>query len=112
MAQTKKLDQERWSEFLSMFSNGNRGRMVAIEVADMAIGDQPITDGAPLFAIDYDPVNKGDDLMITTGRDEVEYTHKISAPAEIWESQDDNGKAMVLEIIARDGAKTILVFRS
>ena len=112
MAQTKKWDQERWSEFLSMFSNGNRGRMVAIEVADMAIGDQPLTEAAPLFAIDYDPVNKGDDLMITTGRDEVEYTHKISAPAEIWESQDDNGKAMVLEIIARDGAKTILVFKS
>jgi hypothetical protein len=31
MAQTKKNDQERWSEFLSMFSNGNRGRRVAIE---------------------------------------------------------------------------------
>jgi hypothetical protein len=111
MAQTKKLDQERWSEFLSMFSNGNRGRMVAIEVADMAIGDQPLTDGAPLFAIDYDPANKGDDLVITTGRDEVGYTHKISAPAEIWELQDDNGKAVSLEVIDRNGAKTILVFK-
>ena len=95
-----------------MFSNGNRGRMVAIEVADMAIGDQPLTETATLFAIDYDPVNKGDDLMITTGRDEVEYTHKISAPAEIWESQDDNGKVVALEVIDRDGLKTILVFKS
>jgi hypothetical protein len=34
MAQTKKIDQERWLEFLSMFSNGNRGRMIAIEVAE------------------------------------------------------------------------------
>ena len=112
MAQTKKLDQERWPEFLSMFSNGNRGRMVAIEVADMAIGDQPLTDGAPLFAIDYDPANKGDDLVITTGRDEVDYTHKISAPAEIWELQDDNGKVVALEVIDRNGAKTIVVFKS
>jgi hypothetical protein len=31
MAKTNKLDQERWPEFLSMFSNGNRGRMIAIE---------------------------------------------------------------------------------
>ena len=41
MAQTKKIDQGRWLEFLSMFSNGNRGRRVALETADMAIGDQP-----------------------------------------------------------------------
>jgi hypothetical protein len=77
----------------------------------MSIGDQPLTDAAPLFAIDYDPANKGDDLVITTGRDEVDYSHKISAPAEIWESQDDNGKVVALEIIDRDGAKTILVFK-
>jgi hypothetical protein len=112
MAQTKKIDQGRWSEFLSMFSNGNRGRRVAIEVADMAIGDQPLTEAAPLFAIDYDPANKGDDLVITTGRDEVDYSHKINAPAEIWESQDDNGKVVSLEVIDRNGTKTILVFKS
>lgn len=86
--------------------------MVAIEIADMAIGDQPLTEAAPLFAIDYDPVNKGDDLVITTGRDEVDYSHKISAPVEIWESQDDNGKAMSLEVIDRTGSKTILAFKS
>jgi len=112
MAQTKKIDQGRWSVFLSMFSNGNRGRRVAIEVADLAIGDQPLTEAAPLFAIDYDPANKGDDLVITTGRDEVDYSHKINAPAEIWESQDDNGKVVSLEVIDRNGTKTILVFKS
>ena len=112
MAQTKKMDQDSWSEFLSIFSNGNRGRMIAIEAAGMAIGDQPLTDGAPLFAIDYDPANKGDDLVITTGRDEVDYSHKINAPAAIWELQDDNGKVMSLEVTDRNGAKTILVFKS
>ena len=112
MAQTKKLDQARWSEHLSMFSDGNRGRLVAIEVADMATGDQLLTDAAPLFAIDYDPANKGDDLVITTGRNQVDYSHTISAPVEIWESQDDNGKVVALEVINRNGAKTILVFKS
>jgi hypothetical protein len=112
MAQTKKIDQGRWLEFLSMFSNGNRGRRVAIEVADMSNGDQPLTEAAPLFAIDYDPANKGDDLVITTGRDEVDYSHKINAPAEIWESQDDNGKVVSLEVIDRNGARTIIAFKS
>jgi hypothetical protein len=112
MAQTKKIDQGRWSEFLSMFSKGNRGRRVTFEVADMENGDQPLTDASPLLAIDYDPADKGDDLVITTGRDEVDYSHKISAPVEIWESQDDNGKVETLEIIDQDGAKTIVAFKS
>ena len=112
MAQTKKIDPGRWLEFLSMFSNGNRGRRVAIEVADMSNGDQPLTEAAPLFAIDYDPANKDDDLVITAGRDEVDYSHKINAPVEIWESQDDNGKVVSLEVIDRNGSKTILAFES
>jgi hypothetical protein len=112
MAQTKEIDQARWSEFLSMFSNGNRGRLVAIEIADMAEGDQPLSDTALLFAIDYDPTNKGDDLVITTGRDEVDYTHTISAPAGIWELQDDYGKVTALEVIDRSGSKTIVTFKS
>ena len=112
MAQTKKLDQERWSEFLSMLSSGNRGRMIAIEVESMAIGAQPIAVALPLFAIDYDSVNKGDDLVISTGLDSVDYSHTISSPTEIWELQDDNGKVSALEIIDHTGAKTIIVFKS
>ena len=112
MAQTKQIDRGRWSDFLRMFSNGNRGRLMAIEIADMADGEQPLADAAPLLAIDFDPAGKGDDLVITTGRDEIDSTHKISAPLEIWESQDDNGKVMALEIIDRSGSKTIIAFKS
>jgi hypothetical protein len=112
MAQTKQIDRERWSDFLRMFSNGNRGRLMAVEIADTADGEQPLADAAPLLAIDFDPAGKGDDLVITTGRDEIDSTHKISAPLEIWESQDDNGKVMALEVIDRSGSKTIIAFKS
>ena len=108
MAQTKEIDQERWPEFLIMFSNGNRGRSIAIEVVGVAPGHQPLTDTAPLFAIDYEPTNKGDDLVITTGRDEVDYTHTISAPAGIWELQNDYAKVTALEVIDRNGSKTMI----
>ena len=112
MAQTKQIDRGRWSDFLRMFSNGNRGRLIAIEIADMTDRHQPLADAAPLLAIDFDPAGKGDDLVITTGRDEIDSTHKISAPLEIWESQDDNGKVMALEVIDRSGSKTIIAFKS
>lgn len=112
MAQTKKVDKDRWPDWVSTFSNGNRGRRIAIEVADLAGGDQSLTGAAPLYAIDYDPVGKGDDLVITTGQDEIDYAHKISAPAEIWESQNDNGKVEALEVVNSEGAKTIVEFKS
>jgi hypothetical protein len=112
MTQSKRIDQDRWAGFLSRFSFGYRGRMVAIEVSDMEIGDKMLTDAAPLFAIDYDPANKGDALTISTGLDDVDYTHKISAPVEIFEFQNEYGKMLALEVISRDGARTTLVFKS
>jgi hypothetical protein len=111
MAQTNKIDKERWMEFLSIFSNGNRGRLISIEVTDMSIGDQIILDSKPLFAMDYDPVEKGNDLVITTGSDKLEFSHKIEAPVEIWELQNDNGKVTDLEIINQKGTKTIVLFK-
>jgi len=42
----------------------------------------------------------------------VDYSHTISAPVEIWESQDDNGKLLALDVIDGSGAKTIVAFKS
>ena len=111
MTQTKKLDQVTWLSYLGMFSKGNRGRMITIEVEDMVIGDQALTERMPLLAIDYDPVNKGDDLVVSTGVDAVNYSHTISAPDQIFELQDDNGKVVSLEVIDRNGARTIIGFK-
>ena len=86
MPHTNKVDQTRWSDFLRTFINGSKGRLISIEVAVASIGDQPLADSVPLFAIDYDSVCKGNDLVITAGRDEIDDTHKIDAPVEIWES--------------------------
>jgi len=112
MSQTKKVDRERWTEFLDIFIDGNRGRIVALEVLDASAGDQALASASPLFGIDYDPAGKGDDLVISTGRDTVEFSHTIRAPEEIWELQDGDGKARALEFVDRNGTKTILTFQS
>ena len=111
MAQTKKLEQDHWAEYLSMFTNGNRGRMIAIEVEGGEMGSQTLTDAMPLLAIDYDSVNKGDDLVITMGLDKIDFTHTIIDPVEIWELQDDNGKVVSMEVNNRKGEKNIIVFK-
>lgn len=112
MSQTKQIDRESWLEYLSMFSNGNRGRMIAIEIVGEKIGAQTLASGTPLFAIDYDPAGKGDNLLISTGLEGLDLTHEIDAPVELRELQDDNGMVVSMEIVDRAGTRTILDFKS
>ena len=107
MAQTTAIDQARWGEALSLFTNGNAGRRVSIETIDAA-SDLPIVSKAPLLAIDYDPVGKGNDLVISLGRGTISASHIVAAPAQIWQAQDENGKVTGLEIVGAGGMKTIL----
>jgi hypothetical protein len=62
---------------------------------------------APLLAIEYDASNKGDDLVIATGQDDVDSTHDQRFSGN-RESQDDNKKVVVMEVMGRDETKTIL----
>lgn len=41
---------------------------------------------APLWSLIYDPVNKGNDLTIESGRDRVAYAQAIQSPTAVWEA--------------------------
>jgi hypothetical protein len=45
-----------------------------------------------MMAVDYDPVGKGSDIVVTTGIDEIDYSHTIQAPAEVWQAQNNDGE--------------------
>ncbi len=75
----KQISQDRWVEFFDQFTNGNRGRLIKLEIVDRDSGDQIPIQNASLWSLVYDPVNKGNDLTIATGRDEVTYAHTIHA---------------------------------
>ncbi|ABZ76943.1 hypothetical protein Shal_2384 [Shewanella halifaxensis HAW-EB4] len=112
MQQTKQLHQADWSDHFVSFSNGNKGRLITIEMVGVAIGDQPLADASPLLAIDYDPVTKGNKLTISTGVNAIDYSHSINEPNEIWQQQDDNGKVISLEIKNQANTSTIIAFKS
>lgn len=112
MLKTKQLPQADWLGYFSAFSNVNKGRLIDIEVIGMANGDQPLAKSSPLFAIDYDPVSKGDNCTITTGDNSIDYTHTINSPTEIWQEQDDNGKVLSLAISDAESNQTIIMFKS
>jgi hypothetical protein len=108
MAITTQIPQADWQDFFVTFSNGNRGRGLSLEVFDNETGDQPAANQGPLMAVDYDPVGKGNDIVVTTGTEEIDYSHTIKAPVELWQAQNDNGEVSALEIIDHNNVKTIL----
>jgi hypothetical protein len=108
MAINTQVPREEWKDFFVTFSNGNRGRMLSLEVLDPESGDSGQFKQGKLLAVDYDPVDKGNDIVVTTGTDEVDYTHTIEAPVEVWQAQQDSGQVAALEIIDQNNVKTIL----
>jgi hypothetical protein len=104
----KQIPQDRWVEFFDQFTNGNRGRLIKLEIVDQESGDEISIQNAPLWSLVYDPVDKGNDLMIATGRDEVTYAHTVLAPKIVLEAQDTNGKVVALEILDQSNNQTIL----
>ena len=92
------------------FSNGNRGRELTMEVFDAISGSTGQTKQGPLMAIDYDPVGKGNDIVVTTGVDEIDYSHAIQGPVEVWQQQSDEGEVAALEIVDQNNVKTVLAF--
>lgn len=107
--ETKNIPGERWLEFCESFTSGNRGRIVSITVANSDIGET-LVEETIFSAIDYDPIAKGDDLVIAYGGLSPVAFHVVSMPYEIWEAQDENGKVLALEIIDTEDRKIILKF--
>lgn len=107
----KQIPQERWVEFFDMFSNGNRGRQIAIDVIDQESGDLELIKDAPLWAIVCDPVGKGDDLVIETGRQQVSYAHTVDAPTEVWTGQNDSGVVLAIRVTDAQGTQTIVTLK-
>ena len=106
----KQIPPERWEEFCDTFTLGNRGRTVSIEIVGFEVGDQVLANSVPFSAIDFDTLYKGDAFILSYGSAAPLTTHSITVPAEVWQTQDENGVVVAFEIIDIDGRKTIIKF--
>jgi hypothetical protein len=104
----KSVPRERWGEFFDLFSSGNRGRHISIEIIDSELGDAELIQDAPLMAMVYDRPGKGDDLVIEVGRDEVTYAHTVDSPTEVLTGQNSNGVMIAVRISDAAGRKTLI----
>jgi hypothetical protein len=120
MQNREQIDQARWSDYLNQVTAGNRGRRISLDVvggvgvsrgsrddlSPIAIG---LTD-APFLSLEYDPINKGNAIIISSGVDEVAYEHPVEGPTELTANLDPNGRLDSLEILDQNGARTKLNF--
>ena len=61
------------------------------------------------MVVNYDPLGHGNDLVVTTGHNEIVYSHTTNAPNDFWTAQHDNGEIDAPEFIGEDRVKTILL---
>jgi hypothetical protein len=106
--ETKKIPAERWAEWCITFSNGNRGRLVKIELVSDELGVEPLVDGAALVALDCDPAGKGNNFVISYGDEAAPASHVITKPVALWQAQDENGMVVSLDIEAEGGSRTVI----
>jgi myo-inositol-hexaphosphate 3-phosphohydrolase len=106
--ETKEIPVERWEEWCDLFTNGNRGRLVGIEIVDDELGAQPLADDVELVAIDYDPAGKGNDFVLSYGDEGAPSRHIVAGPVALWQAQDRNGVVVSVEIQDVRGGRTIV----
>jgi hypothetical protein len=115
MSERMQISQDRWSDYLSEVTTGNRGRLVAVDVIGPdEVSRRPEIDipamGAPLFALEYEPAGKGNDIILSLGEDSLDLEHTVTTPVELTVNLDDDGSLDSMEILDRNGARTKLNF--
>ena len=108
MSINTQVPQDEWKNFFVTLSNGNRGRALSLEVLNSQYGDSGLARPGKLMAVDFGPVGKGNDIVVTTGVDQIDYAHRIESPTEVWKTQNNDGVLAALEITDQNNVKTIL----
>ncbi len=105
----KKLEPSEWKDYFDDFSKRLPVALVEIEVASLALGDQLLSEWAPLNGISYDPGKEL--LLISLGDEGTDHLdHFIHAPREIYVNEGDRGINSI-GIVDSEGDTQIIRFR-
>ena len=99
MRTNKRIETTEWQDRLQSLTSGNKGRTSAIAAEGMTIAENK-----SLVSVDYDPVGKGNDIMIALEG----FAHTVNAPVELRITEASNGVVSTLEIIDQNGTSTFL----
>lgn len=111
------IQQEQWQAYLDGFSKRNSGRMADLQILSDELGTQEEAEMLPFEGITLD--TKGSlassvEIMLggTGSADKRNLTHTVTKVRRIVPKTGGDGREDALEIEAKDGAKTILIFKA
>ena len=111
------IQQEQWEAYLDSFSKRNSGRMADLQILSDELGTQEEAKMLPFEDITVE--TKGSlassvEIMLggTGPADKRNLTHTVTQVRRIVPKTGVDGREDALEIEARDGAKTILIFKT
>jgi hypothetical protein len=111
---TQEIPREEWGTFFDRFSKQHEGWRVTLEVFAPEIGAQQEANALPFEGITVNSQDEGPrTIAISLGKaPEDHVTHTIAGPEHVWLQQTSEGANAALEIESKDGAKTLMRFRS
>ena len=111
------IQQEQWQTYLDDFSKRNLGRTADLQVLSEELGTQEEAEMLAFEGITLE--TKGSlassvEIMLggTGSADNRNLTHTVTQVRRIVPKTGVDGREDALEIEARDGAKTILIFKA
>ncbi len=122
MNERRQIRHERWPDYLGKVTAGNRGRLITADVIGPTdVFPEPQMNipymGAPLFALEYEPVREGEVIVregeviiVSVGENAVDYEQAVDAPVELTESLGADGGLYSLEILDKNGVCLKLSF--
>ena len=110
------IQHKQWQAYLDDFSKRNSGRTADLQILSNELGTQEEAEMLPFEGITLE--TKGSlassvEIMLggTGSADNCNLTHTVTQVRRIVPKTGADGREDALEIEAKDGAKTILVFK-
>jgi hypothetical protein len=108
-ASTFKIVKDQWLAFLADFTRENRGAHARLEVIGEDIGDQVETENRPFDEVSIDVKDGEQVVWITFGTTPEDHlNHGVQNVVAIWVRLPSDQEGVALEIVAKDGTKTVL----
>ena len=102
-----------WPRFLDEFSRAHAGWLVTVEERDPERGARELAREVPLSGISAElSASEPSDITVIAGSGDVEWTHRIAAPARLCVRRTPEGAEEGLETESAGGVRTLVRFRS
>ena len=103
------IPPEAWQSFFEDFNRRHRERLVNVAVVGEKIGAQREARRLPLNGLVADSPGEAISILLG-GAQGTTIDHPVEEPVEVWVEMDETGAELAIEILSRNGNKTILEF--